>query len=82
VIAWIIPEISSFMLVVHPLQSRVVGPFPSTGCLVPQPFAAEGNRSYLEFWAITGGPRYPGYITLTRLHIERRFWVSTCQLYI
>jgi hypothetical protein len=35
----------------------------STGCLVPQPSVARGNRSYLEFWAITGGPRYSGYKT-------------------
>jgi hypothetical protein len=27
------------------------------------PFAAGGNRSYLEFWAVTGGRRYPGYFT-------------------
>jgi hypothetical protein len=31
--------------------------------MVPQPFAAGGNQPYLEFWAITGHPRYPGYIT-------------------
>jgi hypothetical protein len=28
-----------------------------TGYLVPQPFAAGGN------WVVTGGPRYPGYMT-------------------
>jgi hypothetical protein len=53
------------MLVPLPLHPGVVGPFPGTGCLVPQPFAAGGNRLYLEFWAITGGPRYSGYITPT-----------------
>jgi hypothetical protein len=42
----------------------VVGSFPGTGCVVPQSFTVRGNRSYLEFWAITGSPRYPGYITL------------------
>jgi hypothetical protein len=31
--------------------------------MVPQPFAVGGNRSYLEFWAVISGPRYPGYIT-------------------
>jgi hypothetical protein len=36
-----------------------------TGCLVPKPFAAEGNWSYLDFWAITDGPRYLGYKTWT-----------------
>jgi hypothetical protein len=42
--------------------------------MVPQPFAARENRSYREFWAVTGGPRYPGYITATvspELSIER-----------
>jgi hypothetical protein len=33
--------------------------------MVPQSFAVGGNRSYPEFWAITGGPWYPGYITMT-----------------
>jgi hypothetical protein len=53
------------MLVAPPLQLGVVESFPGRGCMVSQPFAAEGNRSYLEFCAVTGGPRYPGYITLT-----------------
>jgi hypothetical protein len=35
--------------------------------MVPQSFAAGGNRPYLELWAITGGPWYPGYITPTCL---------------
>jgi hypothetical protein len=34
-------------------------------CMVPQSFAAGGNRSYLEFWAVTGGPWYPWYVTPT-----------------
>jgi hypothetical protein len=33
------------------------------GCMVPQSFVAGGNQSYLELWAVTGGPRYPGYKT-------------------
>jgi hypothetical protein len=32
-------------------------------CMVPQPFAAGGNRSYLDFWAVTDDPQYPGYKT-------------------
>jgi hypothetical protein len=32
--AWIIPEISSFSLVVPPLQPRVVVSFPDIGCMV------------------------------------------------
>jgi hypothetical protein len=42
-----------------------VGPYPSMTCMVSQPFVTGGNRSYLEFWAITGGPWNPGYITPT-----------------
>jgi hypothetical protein len=60
------------MLVPLPLHPGVVGPFPGTGCLVPQPFAAGGNRLYLEFWAITGGPRYSGYITPTVAQGQRQ----------
>jgi hypothetical protein len=47
------------------LQLGVVGSLPDMGCMVLQPFAARGNRSYPEFWAVTGGLRYPGYITST-----------------
>jgi hypothetical protein len=46
-----------------PLQPGMVGSFPGMGCVVSPPFAAEGNQSYPEFWAIIGTPRYPGYIT-------------------
>jgi hypothetical protein len=37
----------------------------STRCMIPQPFTDGGNMSYLEFWAVTSGPLYPGYKTLT-----------------
>jgi hypothetical protein len=33
--------------------------------MVPQSFAAGGNQSYTEFWAVTDDPWYPGYLTLT-----------------
>jgi hypothetical protein len=56
--------------VAPPLQSRVVGSFPSMRCMVAQPFVVGGNRSYLEFWVITDGPRYPGYITPTVMSDE------------
>jgi hypothetical protein len=39
-----------------------VGQFSGTGCVVSQPLGARGNRSYPKFWAITGSPRYPGYL--------------------
>jgi hypothetical protein len=31
--------------------------------MISQLFATGRNQSYLEFWVITGGPRYLGYIT-------------------
>jgi hypothetical protein len=45
------------------LQPGVVGSFPGTGCMVLKPFATGGNQTYPEFWAVTGGPWYTGYIT-------------------
>jgi hypothetical protein len=59
----IVVDRSYFRLVAPPLEPEVVGLFPGTRCMVPQPFAAGGNRSYLEFWVIISSPRYPGYIT-------------------
>jgi hypothetical protein len=56
--------------VTNHLQLGVVGPFPGTGYMVSQPFATRGNQSYPEFWAITGGPWYLGYITPTNKHIN------------
>jgi hypothetical protein len=51
-----------FRLVAPPIQPRVVELFPGMGCMVPQPFATGGNQSYPEFWTVSGGPRYPGYL--------------------
>jgi hypothetical protein len=42
-------------------SARSGGAISSMGCVVPQPFAAGGNQSYLELWTIIGGPCYPGY---------------------
>jgi hypothetical protein len=39
--------------------------------MVPQPFAAGGNRPYLELWVVTGGPWYPRYKTLRERERER-----------
>jgi hypothetical protein len=61
-----------FRLVAPPLQPEVVGSFPGMGCMVPQSFAAGGNQSYPDFWAITSVPRYLGYITLTCLELGGR----------
>jgi hypothetical protein len=46
------------------------------GCMVPQPFAAGGNRLYLDFWAITSDPRYLGYKTLTVAPEPSVKWVA------
>jgi hypothetical protein len=51
-----------FRLVAPPLQLRVMGQFPDMRCMILQPFAAEGNRSYLEFWTLTGSPWFSGYL--------------------
>jgi hypothetical protein len=56
------PGLVHFRLVAPLLQSGVVGSFPGTRCMVPQPFAAGGNLSYLKLWTVTGGTRYPGYL--------------------
>jgi hypothetical protein len=37
------PGLVLFILMAPPLQHEVVGPFPDTGCMVPQPFAAGRN---------------------------------------
>jgi hypothetical protein len=37
----------------------------STGCVVPQLFAAGGNQPYLDYWAVTGDPQYLGHKTPT-----------------
>jgi hypothetical protein len=52
------------MLVVPSFSAWSGGALSGTGCIVPQPFAVGGNRSYPEFWAVTGGPWYWGYFTL------------------
>jgi hypothetical protein len=44
------PRLVLFSLVPPPpLLTGAVGPFPGMRCMVPQLFAAGGNRSYLEF---------------------------------
>jgi hypothetical protein len=44
---WFIIANSFFWMVDPPLQPVEAGSFPDTGCMVPQPYAARGNRSYL-----------------------------------
>jgi hypothetical protein len=56
------PGLVLFNLVTPPLKPEGVGAFPDTGCMVPQLFATRRNRSYLEFYAVTSSPRYPGYL--------------------
>jgi hypothetical protein len=59
---WIAPGIS--FLGGWPLLLRLQwwGLLFDMGCVVPQPFAAGGNRSYLEYWAIIDDPRYQGIL--------------------
>jgi hypothetical protein len=52
-------------------SARSGGAASSTRCMVPQPFAAGGNRPYLELWVVTGGPWYPRYKTLRERERER-----------
>jgi hypothetical protein len=47
--AWINPGISSFQVGGPSSSAWSGGVISGTGCRVPQPFAARGNRSYLEF---------------------------------
>jgi hypothetical protein len=47
-----------------PSSASSGGAISSTGCIVPQLFTIGENLSYQKFWAITGGPQYPGYLTL------------------
>jgi hypothetical protein len=55
------------MLEVPPLQPRVVGPYPIRGAWFPSHLPLEGTSHIWSFWAITSGPRYLGYNTLTSL---------------
>jgi hypothetical protein len=48
--AWIVLGVNFFRLVAPPLQHGVVGLFPGMECMVPQSFAAGGNRSYPRFF--------------------------------
>jgi hypothetical protein len=59
--AWITPRISSFQVGGPSSSAWSGGVISGMGCRVLQPFVARGNRSYLEFWAVTGHPWYPGY---------------------
>jgi hypothetical protein len=43
----------------------VVGPYLVRGVWFPNHFAARGNRSYPDYWEVTGDLRYPGYKTPT-----------------
>jgi hypothetical protein len=58
---WIAPVIS-FRWVPPPLQPGVVGPFVSYGVSGSQSFAAGGNQSYLELWAVIHDLRYRGIL--------------------
>jgi hypothetical protein len=42
-----------------------MGPYLVQGAWFPNRLLLEGTDLYPDFWAITGGPRYLGYMTLT-----------------
>jgi hypothetical protein len=77
-----VPKFSSFYVGGPSLLARSGGVIPGTGCVVPQLFAAGGNRLYLDFSAITGDPRYPRYKTPTLVKVQMfqwsmNFWMSS-----
>jgi hypothetical protein len=59
--AWITLRFSPFEVGGPSSSTRIGGAISDTWCMIPQPFAAGGNRSYPDFWVITADPRYPGY---------------------
>jgi hypothetical protein len=60
-VVWIAYEFSSFQVGDPSSLARSGGVISGIGCMVPRSFAVEGNRSYPEFLAVTGGLWYPGY---------------------
>jgi hypothetical protein len=50
---WITPGFSSFEVGGPFSSARSGGAISGIGCMVPRPFAARGNQSYPEFWAVT-----------------------------
>jgi hypothetical protein len=54
------PQLVVFRLVGLPLQPIDVGLFPGIGCMVPQPYAAGGSRSYPDVLGCTQRPIVPG----------------------
>jgi hypothetical protein len=58
---WIAPGFSSFYVGGPSSSARIGGAISDTGCMIPQPFTARQNRSYPEYWDVTGDPQYPGY---------------------
>jgi hypothetical protein len=70
-----------FRLVAPTLQPGVVRPSLGMGCMLPQPFAAGGNRPYPEFWAVAGGPQYLGYFTPIILLIKIKDPFGTASLH-
>jgi hypothetical protein len=57
----ITPGFSSFYVGGPSSSVRSGGVRSGMGCMVPQLFAAGGNRLYLEFGAVTSILRYPRY---------------------
>jgi hypothetical protein len=56
----IIPEFSSFKLVVLPLQPGEVGPYPVRGTYFPSRLLLEGTRLYSDLLGHNWWPTVPG----------------------
>jgi hypothetical protein len=57
-----------------PLYPVEVGLSPGTGCMVPLPYAAGGNRSYLEDLGCNRRPAVPRVITPTRRVLDPTYY--------
>jgi hypothetical protein len=60
--AWIAPRISYFLVGGRSYSAWSGGALSGMGCMVPQPFATRGNRSYAECWAVTYGQNRNSFV--------------------
>jgi hypothetical protein len=58
---WIVLGVSSFWVGGPSSSAWSGGAISGMGRMVQQSFAAGGNQSHPEFWAVTGDPQYLGY---------------------
>jgi hypothetical protein len=65
---WIAPGFNSFWVGGPSFSARSGAAISGTECMVPQSFAARGNRSYPKFCAVTGGLSYPIFMPKPSTH--------------